>query len=74
MWINANRSTNKLLCTKCVRSTALHYDMVPLQKEPIKWEGSLEDLMKQPFYDKQRILFECENCGKLETKTFAVLK
>lgn len=39
-------------------------EKIEFMEEPVFWKGSLEDLKKQKFNGKQRIIFICEKCGK----------
>ena len=73
-WSESGRSLEDMICKKCAKQTAVHPDMIPLQEEPIFWKDSLENLIKQPFYDKQKIKFICKRCGKEEIKTFGNLR
>lgn len=41
---------------------------------PIKWDGSLEELKNQKFKCRQRITFNCKDCGRETTYAFDVIK
>lgn len=60
-----NRSTDKILCSECMKSEANHSGMLPLREEPYEWNGTYDELIKEdPFHHLQKIKFRCEHCGK----------
>lgn len=42
--------------------------------DPIKWEGSIEDLRNQKFLCRQRITYICKDCGDEFTYAFNIVK
>ena len=49
-------------------------DRIPLSDDPIKWEGTLEDLIKEPYCGNQNIIFKCHICGNYHTRTYYSLR